>query len=103
VNHSNFLLISIHTSIVAVQGLGADPYWTWVSKGNSQEIIWLRDFLHLDIPNARIASWGYNSNFRRDAPVTGLDVCGTDLLVALSHHRKGDRVRIKPRFNPHSG
>ncbi|PVF91456.1 hypothetical protein CPB86DRAFT_719392, partial [Serendipita vermifera] len=75
--------------IVAVQGLSADPYWTWVSKGDTQAI-WLRDFLPLDIPNARISSWGYNSKYMRNAPVTGLDVCGSDLLVALSHHRKGD-------------
>jgi hypothetical protein len=92
---NNIIVGLISASIVAVQGLGADPYWTWVSKDNNQETIWLRDFLPLDIPNARITSWGYNSNFRREAPVTGLDVCGTDLLVALSHHRKGDRVRVQ--------
>ncbi|PVF91383.1 hypothetical protein CPB86DRAFT_770739, partial [Serendipita vermifera] len=82
--------------IVAVQGLGADPYWTWVSKGDTQQAIWLRDFLPLDIPNARISSWGYNSKYMRDAPVTGLDVCGSDLLVALSHHRKGDMGKHLP-------
>ncbi|CAG8690513.1 1637_t:CDS:2, partial [Acaulospora colombiana] len=87
--------------IVAVQGLGADPYWTWVSKGNSQRPIWLRDFLPLDIPNARISSWGYNSKFKHDAPVTGLDVCGSDLLVALSHHRKGDTHRVYPDISDH--
>ncbi|PVF90896.1 hypothetical protein CPB86DRAFT_508917 [Serendipita vermifera] len=81
--------------IVAVQGLSADPYWTWVSKGDTQAI-WLRDFLPLDIPNARISSWGYNSKYMHDAPVTGLDVCGSDLLVALSHHRKGDMEKHLP-------
>jgi hypothetical protein len=79
-----------------VQGLGADPYWTWVSKGDTQQqALWLRDFLPVDIPNARIASWGYNSNYRHDAPVIGLNACGTDLLVALSHHRKGEQVGVQ--------
>ncbi|PVF91182.1 hypothetical protein CPB86DRAFT_679366, partial [Serendipita vermifera] len=63
------------------------------SKGDMQAI-WLRDFLPLDIPNARISSWGYNSKYMRNSPVTGLDVCGSDLLVALSHHRKGDMKHL---------
>ena len=31
-------------------------------RPRSNDVNWLRDFLPLDIPNARIFSWGYNAN-----------------------------------------
>ncbi|PVF95775.1 WD40 repeat-like protein, partial [Serendipita vermifera] len=82
--------------IVAVQGLGSDPNRTWVWKGDDRRTVWLRDLLPSDIPNARIASWGYNSRFGNRAPKVTLDICGKDLLVALSHHRNTQRQKEMP-------
>ena len=44
--------------IVAVHGLGGHPYDTWTHDNG---IMWLRDLLPQDIPNARVMTWGYDS------------------------------------------
>ncbi|KAJ3485920.1 hypothetical protein NLG97_g6719 [Lecanicillium saksenae] len=41
-------------SIIAVQGLWADPEWTWKKHG----VVWLSDLLPQDIPSACILSFG---------------------------------------------
>lgn len=46
-------------SIVAVHGLNGHREKTWTAKNN---ILWLRDLLPHQIPNARIFSWGYDAN-----------------------------------------
>jgi hypothetical protein len=56
-----YVIVDLLSSFVAVQGLGGNLSRTWVPK--DQEIIWLRVLLGPDIPNAGIASWGYNSKF----------------------------------------
>ncbi|KAI0543731.1 hypothetical protein F4679DRAFT_577412 [Xylaria curta] len=43
--------------IVAVHGLNGKAYKTWTDSGK----LWLADFLPLDIPRARIFTYGYNS------------------------------------------
>ncbi len=44
--------------IVAVHGLGGHPYKTW-TEGQS---LWLRDFLPKVVPDARVFTFGYNSD-----------------------------------------
>ena len=44
--------------IVAVHGLGGHQYDTWTHDNG---IMWLRDLLPQDIPNARVMTWGYDS------------------------------------------
>ena len=44
--------------IVAVHGLGGHPYDTWTHDNG---IMWLRDLLPQDIPNARVMTWAYDS------------------------------------------
>ncbi len=56
------------TSIVAVQGLGASPYFTWVKKvrmGSQEvkEVMWLKDLLPNHVPSARIATFSYLSDW----------------------------------------
>ena len=46
-------------SIVAVHGLNGHREKTWTAH---EEVNWLRDFLPLDIPKARILTWGYDAN-----------------------------------------
>ncbi|KAK1762161.1 hypothetical protein QBC33DRAFT_289312 [Phialemonium atrogriseum] len=50
--------------IVALPGLGSHPIGSFQAKGGDQ--VWLRDFLHKDIPNARILLYGYNTAIQRD-------------------------------------
>ena len=52
-----------HFSIVAVHGLNGHPDKTWTAANGKH---WLRDFLPIDIPNARIFCWGYDANTHGD-------------------------------------
>lgn len=45
-------------SIVAVHGLNGNSEKTWTA---SNKVNWLRDLLPVDIPNARIFTWGYDA------------------------------------------
>lgn len=103
--------------IVAVQGLGAHPYYTWVKKPDAvkgkktgklslssdtaqtateiPEIMWLRDLLPKSVCNARIASYSYESDWRHDVK-TNLRKCGEQLLNVLHQSRAGDQERQRP-------
>jgi len=48
------------SSIIAIHGLDGDREKSWTS-GN---VLWLRDLLPSEIPNARILTYGYNANTR---------------------------------------
>ena len=118
-------------SVIAVQGLGADPYYTWVSKsektkrvklhgfyhvrghqnyaqddgppGTAQtafdtaEVMWLRDVLPNLIPHARIATYSYESDWRKADIKTSLRKCGEQLLNVLQQHRTEKVSRIGSR------
>ena len=114
------------SSIIAVQGLGAHPYYTWVKKPdlaqqkkprhlslsevfgkrnasahepsnaiqttrNRPEIMWLQDLLPNLIPNARIASYSYESDWRQDVK-TNLRKCGEQFLNVLYQDRVSNVV-----------
>lgn len=107
------LIANDPSSIVAVQGLGAHPYYTWVKKPDAvkgkktgklslssdtaqtateiAEIMWLRDLLPKSVCNARIASYSYESDWRHDVK-TNLRNCGEQLLNVLHQSRAGDQV-----------
>ncbi|KUJ15267.1 uncharacterized protein LY89DRAFT_686046 [Mollisia scopiformis] len=51
---TNFKPSKIDVDIVAVQGLWANPEWTWKKAG----VLWLADLLPLDIPNAHTMTFG---------------------------------------------
>jgi hypothetical protein len=80
-----------------VQGLNAHPYYTWTaeatngtsktSKQKKQKVMWLQSLLPDDIPNARILTFSYNSNYLRDSPVTDLDTYAERLLEDLKSLR----------------
>lgn len=87
-------------SIIAVQGLGASPYYTWVEKvtkagGMVEEVMWLRDLLPEFVPNARIATFSYRSDWYtyKKGVKTSIRELGEQLLAAVHH----DRLRIKVR------
>lgn len=77
-------------SIIAVQGLGAHPYFTWVKKVSVEnkdvkEVMWLRDLLPSCIPSARIATFSYSSDWfaYKKGVKTSLRALGEQLLNSL--------------------
>ena len=123
-------------SVVAIQGLGAHKYYTWVKTKSSPtqqekskslsksdfiprrrkitptpesndaaqssnpaktgndgsiEVMWLRDLLPQFLPNARIATYSYKSDWRQDVK-TNLRKCGEQLLNILYQHRSSEKV-----------
>lgn len=131
------------SSIIAVQGLGAHKYYTWVKKSSARqqqklkslskadfiprgrkiaqspeftntaemsnaarkandaptEVMWLRDLLPRFLPNARIATYSYQSDWRQDVK-TNLRMCGAQLLNVLYQYRSSEKVSILV-FVPH--
>lgn len=106
------------SSIIAVQTLGTHPYYTWVkadlapqkksrhlslsrafqrrrtpaqTMSNKTTVMWLHDLLPNLIPNARIATYSYVSDWRYDVKVN-LRKCGEEFLNALHQHRIGNMV-----------
>lgn len=99
-NHgSRDLRITDKISIIAVQGLGASPYYTWIKKvkasGEVQEVMWLRDLLPVFVPNARIATFSYRSDWYtyKKGYKTSIRELGEQLLTALHHDRHSTEVR----------
>ncbi|KAM0798676.1 hypothetical protein BDR22DRAFT_891074 [Usnea florida] len=89
--------------IIAVQGLGANPYYTWVKKVTKagdkvEEVMWLRDLLPIFVPNARIATFSYLSDWYtyKKGIKTTIRELGEQLLTALYH----DRSRMKASRRP---
>lgn len=86
--------------IIAVQGLGASPYYTWVKKvakagREVEEVMWLRDLLPSFVPNARIATFSYLSDWYtyKKGVQTSIRELGEQLLMALHHDRQSTKVR----------
>ena len=115
--------------MIAVQGLRANPYHTWVrnlistkdvkslsrlplrrlrgrqksapadrfpdaarSASDTAEVMWPRDLLPDCIPNARIATYSYESNWRRTNVKTSLRKCAEQLLNILRQNRSSEEV-----------
>ncbi len=72
-------------SIVAVHGLGGHHERTWTHESGHN---WLRDSLPLQIPGARIFSYGYDSSIAFSKSVALIDDFGKDLLVRCTSERK---------------
>lgn len=98
-------------SIVAVHGLGADPYHTWshvipadsvdraqepnpTEQGparSSMRVHLLQDILRKDFPEARILSFAHNSRWLTDAPVKTTEEIGKSLWEEIKS-RQTQRV-----------
>ena len=57
----------------------------------STEVMWLRDLLPRFVPNARIATYSYKSDWRQDVK-TNLRKCGEQLLNVLYQRRSSEKV-----------
>jgi hypothetical protein len=72
-------------SIVAVHGLGGGWDTTWTDENGE---LWLRDFLPLDLPRARIMSYGYNVHTAFSKAVTNISDVAASLLNRLDNERQ---------------
>ena len=63
------------------------------TNDSSGEVMWLRDLLPRFLPNARIATYSYESDWRQDIK-TNLRECGQQLLNVLYQHRSSEEVSI---------
>lgn len=84
-------------SIVAVHGLTGDAFRTWTthSKERPDEgVFWLRDLLPAEVPNARILTYGYDSDpvrYFASASTNMVQHHATTLVSELHYFR---RVRL---------
>lgn len=81
-------------SIITVHRIGAEPYYSWVTKGTH----WLKDVVMLPgrFANARIMSFGYESQwFGENAVKTGLSYVANDSLADLQGNRKVGYIVFK--------
>lgn len=62
------------------------------TASNTTEVMWLRDFLPDLIPNARIATYSYKSDWRKADVKTCLRKCGEQLLNVLHQNRPTEMV-----------
>jgi hypothetical protein len=77
------------TSIIAVQGLASTYEWTWTKElGDGSAVMWLRDLLPADLPDARIMSFEYDSKWLHDPSLVKLKDCGDRLLESIIWDRK---------------
>ena len=63
------------------------------ASNSSVEVMWLRDLMPRFLPNARIATYSYESDWRQDVK-TNLRECGQQLLNVLYQHRSSKKVSI---------
>ena len=57
-----------------------------MSRGENP-VIWLQDLLPKDLPNARVLTFGYNSNMFQDASVSSIRDFAKALLNDLESYR----------------
>lgn len=83
-------------SIVAVHGLNGDRVksWTYADPKTEEEVMWLADLLPNHIPNARVMTFGYNSDNTKTITANGIRKEAINLLVALRSERTPDQVSL---------
>ena len=87
-------------SIVAIHGLSGhrEATWTYQGQGLENPVLWLRDLLPLDVPTARIMTFGYDSQVTSARYLTQriLYSRSQNLLEALDAVRKDPEARQRP-------
>ena len=62
------------------------------TASDTTEVMWLRDLLPDLIPNARISTYSYESDWRKADVKTSLRRCGEQLLNVLYQSRSTEKV-----------
>jgi hypothetical protein len=81
--------------IVAVHGLGGDFFKTWTKSSNiegEKDICWLSQLLPIDLPKARIYSFGYESRPAFSRSVATIREFAKQLLQSLLDRQKEVRL-----------
>ncbi|KAI9840817.1 MAG: hypothetical protein M1837_001290 [Sclerophora amabilis] len=107
---------ALEVDIVAVHGIGGHPFdtWTWSAKSSKptsdleskskldptkpegpNEILWLKDLLSIDLPTARVMTFGFERgvSFKKSTPITDL---AKSLLECLMGKRSKDLEQQRP-------
>ena len=74
-------VLMIWDSIVAVHGLGGDPWETWTHT--KTKTCWIRDFLPHDCKRARIITFGYDSALIAESLVQNIQNLAKQLMRHL--------------------
>ena len=85
---------NVRVSIVAIHGLG-HPHDTWTHENG---IMWLRDLLPLDMSDARIMTWEYDSEYQKARHFTRMMMYShpNSLLSALYSLRQDTKSNNRP-------
>ena len=79
-------------SIFAVPGLGTHAYGTFRSPAPNSTEIWLRDFLHIHIPEIRVVLYGYPSKVDNAKSIEKIEDIASKMLDKLVHFRQDTSV-----------
>lgn len=78
--------------IIAIHGLQGDPINTWTNS--KTKAFWLKDFLPLDVPGARVLTFGYNAVAAFGKTTADFADHATDPLSCLIDEREEGSVSI---------
>lgn len=81
-------------SIVAVHGLNGDWETTWTDTITGK--MWLRDFVPIQWPNARVMSFGYDSAVTLSNSKADIDDSASDLINRLDDERQSNSAKKRP-------
>ncbi len=70
-------------SVVALPGLGYDPFTSWQYNAAADPFMWLRDSLPDLIPGAQIAIYGYDADFNSQYDPVSIQSIAISLISAL--------------------
>ena len=80
-----------------MHGLGGHAMGTWIHASTNK--LWLRDFLPLAIPNARIMTFGYDSRVVDSRNVLGIMENANNLLTHLGNFRDSTDLKVCDSFH----
>lgn len=78
-------------SIVAVHGFAGDREGTWTHEETKK--LWLKDFLHQDVKDVRVLSFGYSTGIGTKSSIARIDDIAGALLNAVANNRSKKVVR----------